>query len=122
MAMIGLGAYIADVPLNTVLFGRLMASTRFVGTAVFGIYLADCAGYSGSVLVQLAKDLFAGHISRLEFMQGFAWLLSIIGTVSVATGCLYSWRRAAADRALSAVSVPSSLLREAQAKSPAVDY
>ena len=49
MVLIGLGAYLAYVPYNTLFFERMMASTRFVGTAVFAIALADAAGYTGSV-------------------------------------------------------------------------
>jgi hypothetical protein len=83
MAFIGLGSYLAYVPYNTVLFERLMASTRFVGTAVFAMYLADSAGYTGSVAVQLGKDLLAGETSRLDFMCRFAQFLSLFGLVSI---------------------------------------
>jgi Family of unknown function (DUF5690) len=100
MALVGLGSYMAYVPFNTVLFDRLFASTRFVGTAVFGIYLADSGGYSGSIVLQLGKDLFAANMSRLEFMLAFAWFLSFTGSLLVMAGCLYFWRRGLADRAL----------------------
>ena len=93
MVLTGLGCYLAYVPFNTVLFDRLLASTRFVGTAVFGIYLADSAGYSGSIVLQLGKDLFAEQTSRLEFMLGFAWFVSFAGSILIAAGCLYFWRR-----------------------------
>jgi hypothetical protein len=89
MALIGFGSYLAYVPYNTVLFDRLMASTRFVGTAVFGMYLADSAGYSGSVVVQLSKDLILGESSRLEFMQRFALFISVLCTFSLLIGWLY---------------------------------
>ena len=93
MALVGLGSYMAYVPFNTVMFDRLLASTRFVGTAVFGIYLADSAGYSGSILLQLGKDVFAGPVSRLDFLRGFAWILSIAGSILMSAGCVYFWRR-----------------------------
>jgi hypothetical protein len=93
MVLTGLGSYLAYVPFNTVLFDRLLASTRFVGTAVFGIYLADSAGYSGSIVLQLSKDLFAGTTSRLEFMLGFAWFLSLAGSILIAAGGMYFWMR-----------------------------
>lgn len=89
MALIGFGSYLAYVPYNTVLFDRLMASTRFVGTAVFGMYLADSAGYSGSVVVQLGKDLIVGDLSRLEFMQRLSMFVSLFGTLSVLAGWIY---------------------------------
>ncbi|MGE4618915.1 MAG: DUF5690 family protein, partial [Planctomycetota bacterium] len=49
MVMVGLGAYLAYVPFGSVLFERVMAATRFPGTAVFTICLADAVGYTGSV-------------------------------------------------------------------------
>jgi hypothetical protein len=107
MGLVGLGSYVAYVPFNTVLFDRLLASTRFVGTAVFGIYLADSAGYSGSILLQLGKDVFAGPMTRLEFLRDFAWVLSVAGSILMFFGCLYFWRRAVVDR------MSSELINEA---------
>lgn len=89
MALIGFGSYLAYVPYNTVLFDRLMASTRFVGTAVFGMYLADSAGYTGSVAVQLGKDMLVGEVSRLEFMQRFSMFVSLFGMISVLAAWVY---------------------------------
>jgi len=94
VTLIGFGGYMAYVPYNSVLFDRLMASTHFVGTAVFCIYVADSAGYTGSCLVQLGKDLLATHTSRTQFLQYFSLLLSIVGTLTTLAGGLYFWRRA----------------------------
>src|SRR5205823_5106494 len=57
MTLTGLGSYLAYVPFGSVLFDRLIASTRVAGTAVFAIYVADAIGYTGSAGVQLFKDL-----------------------------------------------------------------
>jgi hypothetical protein len=85
--LIGLGAYLAYVPFNAVLFERLMAWTRASGTAVFAIYLADAAGYSGSVGVQLFKDLAQTDMSRLGFFRVFTYGLAAGGTVLLAGSC-----------------------------------
>jgi hypothetical protein len=110
MALVGLGSYMAYVPYNAMLFDRLMASTRFVGTAVFAMYLADSAGYTGSIALQLGKDLFAGKTSRSDFLQSYSWFLSLSGTLMLAGVCLYFWRVTAASRdatfALTATSEP----------------
>lgn len=91
MTMIGLGSYLAYVPYNTVLFDRLMASTRFVGTAVFAMYVADSVGYTGSIAVQLGKDLAVGSTSRLEFLLQFSVILSVCGTCALlAAGTYFS--------------------------------
>lgn len=91
--LVGLGGYMAYVPYNSVLFDRLMASTGFVGTAVFAIYVADSAGYTCSISVQLGKDVLAPQSSRLQFLQTLSLFVSFVGTVSVVAAGLYFWRR-----------------------------
>lgn len=79
MVLVGLGSYLAYVPFNAVLFERLVA-LRGAGSAVFGIYLADSLGYTGSIGVQLYKDLGAESLDRLTFFQHFSFALSLGGT------------------------------------------
>jgi hypothetical protein len=98
VALIGFGGYMAYVPYNSVLFDRLMASTQFVGTAVFAIYLADSAGYTGSVITQLGKDLFAAETTRTQFLQSFSLVLSLVGVISTAAGGCYFWQKGASNR------------------------
>jgi len=93
MTLTGLGSYLAYVPFGSVLFDRLIASTRAAGTAVFAIYLADAIGYTGSVGVQLFKDLSQSQISRLGFFKGFSHFMCVIGVTCMIMGCLYFMRR-----------------------------
>lgn len=93
MTCVGLGSYLAYVPYGSVLFDRLIASTRVVGTAVFAIYLADAIGYTGSVGVQLFKDLWGAEMSRLAFFKGFTYFMSALGLVSLLASCIYFLRR-----------------------------
>jgi hypothetical protein len=60
-ALVGLGAYLAYVPFGCVLFDRLLAYTRFAGTAVFAIYLTDAIGYTGSVTPTLPRPHLPRH-------------------------------------------------------------
>jgi len=92
----GLGAYLAYVPFNAVLFERMMAYTRFAGTAVFAIYLADSSGYTGAVGLQLYKDLVAGDATRLEFFKQLCYTISIFGTILVALSAIYFSRKSTA--------------------------
>lgn len=89
MILVGLGAYLAFVPFGSVLFDRLIASTRAVGTAVFAIYLADAIGYTGSIGIQLYKDLAEGQATRLEFFRGLTYFMSVVGVVLVAASLAY---------------------------------
>ena len=93
MTLTGLGSYLAYVPYGSVLFDRLIASTRTVGTAVFAIYLADAIGYTGSVGVQLYKDLAAGSVSRLGFFTGLTWFMCALGVVCLLGSAAYFARR-----------------------------
>ena len=100
-ALIGLGGYMAYVPYNSVLFDRLMASTGFVGTAVFAIYVADSAGYTFSISVLLGKDLLAGQTSRAAFLENFSLCVSAVGMVSVVAASVYVCRRGRETRVVS---------------------
>jgi hypothetical protein len=93
MILSGLGAYLAYVPYGSVLFDRTIAYTSFAGTAVFAIYLTDAIGYTGSVGIQLYKDLFQGESSRLSFMLGFTHFMSVLGFVLILLSLLYFLRR-----------------------------
>ena len=89
MILIGTGAYLAYVPYGAVLFERVMASTKVAGTAVFAIYLHDAIGYTGSITVQLYKDLGQGELDYYQFLRGFTWLLCGLGIVCFIASCLY---------------------------------
>jgi hypothetical protein len=76
MILVGVGSYMAYVPYGSILFDRMLATTHVIGTAVFAIYVADALGYTGSVGVQLYKDLVAGETTRLDFFRAFTYALS----------------------------------------------
>jgi hypothetical protein len=93
MVLTGLGSYLAYVPFGSVLFDRLIASTRATGTAVFAIYLADALGYTGSVGVQLFKDLGRGQLSHLQFFEGYSYFTSAVGSICLLGSAAYFLRR-----------------------------
>lgn len=93
MILVGLGSYLAYVPFGSMLFDRLIASTRVVGTAVFAIYVADFVGYTGSILIQLYKDFGQSEMSRLGFFRGFTYFLSVLGVTMLAASGAYFWRK-----------------------------
>ena len=101
MILCGLGSYLAYVPFGSVLFDRLIASTRAVGTAVFAIYLADAIGYGGAICVLLSKDLIAGDVSRLDFFRYLTYFMAILGSLLLIASCCYFllFHKAAPDKA-----------------------
>ncbi len=94
MSLVGLGSYLAYVPFGSMLFDRMIASTRVVGTAVFAIYLADAIGYTGSVGVQLYKDLAHSAASRLEFFRLFTYFMAALGSGLLGASAVYFLRAA----------------------------
>ena len=89
MILVGLGSYMAYVPHDSVIFDRIIASTRLPGTAVFAIYLADAVGYTGSMGLPLVKDWFFPEVSRLAFFRVFAYIVSLGGLGILAASCIY---------------------------------
>ncbi len=99
MVSTGLGAFLAYVPFNSVLFDRMIAATGVTGTAVFAIYVADAAGYTGSIGVQLFRDLVLGDSSRLVFFTGFTYFMAGIGVVCLFLSATWFARRTGQGRA-----------------------
>ena len=89
MIMCGLGSYLAYVPYGSVLFDRLIASTRVMGTAVFVIYIADSIGYVGSIGVMAFKDQIASDMSRLEFFKQLTYGMSGLGMTMIVLSMVY---------------------------------
>jgi hypothetical protein len=89
MVLVGLGSYLAYVPFGTALFERLIASTHFRGNAVFAIYIADSIGYTGSIALQVYKDLFQSDMNRFEFFHAFTYAFSVLGTGLLMASCIY---------------------------------
>ena len=89
MILCGLGSYLAYVPYGSVLFERLIASTRVMGTAVFVIYVADSIGYVGAIGVMGVKDQFAADVSRLDFFRYLTYGMSVLGVVMLVSSLIY---------------------------------
>jgi uncharacterized protein DUF5690 len=99
MICMGLGGYLAYVPFSSFLFDRIMAATRFAGTAVFAVNLADAVGYSGSLGMLLYKDVFAAESSRLGFFKTFTYGLSLGGAVLLSLAAVYFARQSQSSAA-----------------------
>lgn len=85
----GIGSFVAYIGYNTLLYERLMSHLKFPGTAIFAIYLSDAAGYSGSLLLQIYKDLFADNVSRLEFFVAMNYSLGILISIALIHSAIY---------------------------------
>ncbi len=93
MLLTGLGIYLAYVPFGTLLFERTFAYTRYAGTAVFAIYVADAIGYTGTVALQIYKDLLAGGRDELGFFIDFTKVVALAGVPLLACALIYFRRK-----------------------------
>jgi phosphonate degradation associated HDIG domain protein len=93
MLLVGLGSYMAYVPHDSVVFDRIIASTRVGGTAVFAIYLADAIGYTGAIGLPLLKDLIWSGVDRLVFFRAFTYVVSLGGIAMVVVSAVYFYRK-----------------------------
>ena len=74
IVLVGLGAYIAYIPVGSMLFERLIACFKYKSNAGFLIYIADAMGYVGSILVMLYQTIsvFFAHFSHANIKMPLA--------------------------------------------------
>lgn len=75
------------------LFDRFIAAGGRTGTAGFLIYVADAAGYVGSVVVLIVRNLVGLNLSWVEFLRDISYALALVGTVLIIGAGLYFARR-----------------------------
>jgi hypothetical protein len=89
MVLIGLGLYLGYVPFNSILFDRLLATFKYVGTVGFIIYVADAFGYLGSIGVLFVKEFTYANVSWLDFFISGGYALSVLGSVLIGGSMIY---------------------------------
>lgn len=94
MLLFAVGLYLAYVPYGAMLFERMMAASRFAGTAAFAIQLADGVGYTGSVIIQLLRDFAFGEFDRLWFVVRLGLVVSVAGVLLMTASGILCVRRA----------------------------
>lgn len=90
----GAGLYLVYTPFNAMLFDRLVAVSGRVATAGFLIYVADSAGYSGSVALLLWRNFGMLHVEWLTVFRVAAYSTAVVGLVLVTLSLIYFTRRA----------------------------
>ncbi|MFT5758959.1 MAG: hypothetical protein ACI9LM_003708 [Alteromonadaceae bacterium] len=89
MVWLGAGLYIAYIPYNCFLFDRMISAVGSTANAGFLLYLADSAGYLGSVGMLLYRTFASPDISWLAFFIQLCYLVSIGGGLLVTSSVLY---------------------------------
>jgi hypothetical protein len=102
----GAGLYIVYTPFNAMLFDRLVAVSGRVANAGFLIYVADSAGYAGSVALLLWRNFALLTAPWLTVFRYAAYTTSVVGIVLVSLSLGYfSHRSRRAARGLEPVPV-----------------
>jgi len=89
MVWLGTGLYIAYIPYNCFLFDRMISAVGSTANAGFLIYLADSAGYVGSVSILLYRTFASPDISWLNFFIQLCYFVAIAGGVLVCCSLAY---------------------------------
>lgn len=92
MTLVGLGLYLGYVPFGCMLFDRLLAAIRFVGTSGFMIYVADSFGYLGSVVLMLYKNFGQPTLPWLKFFVQYSYVTSVLCSVCFVFSLVYFYR------------------------------
>jgi hypothetical protein len=95
MILLGAGLYLSYTPYNGLLFDRLLAATGKVGTAGFLIYVADSAGYLGSVGLLLFKNLSGLKLPWVEFLVSASLISSVLGAGLLLYAARYFYKKLA---------------------------
>lgn len=92
MVWLGAGLYIAYIPYNCFLFDRMISAVGANANAGFLLYLADSAGYIGSVSILLYRTFATPEISWLNFFIHTIYAVSVIAAILVVSSLLYFYR------------------------------
>jgi len=98
----GAGLYVVYTPFNAMLFDRMVAVSGRVANAGFLIYVADAAGYAGSVVLLLWRNFAVPHVEWLGVFRVALYATALIGLVLVTLSLLYF-----NGRSRSAVAMPA---------------
>ena len=93
MVLLGSGLYLSYIPFNCFLFDRFVAIAGGVANAGFLIYLADSAGYVGSVSLMLVKNFYSPDLSWLTFFINAIYVTAIVGgSLTFIAWVYFRWR------------------------------
>ncbi len=99
MMLIGMGLFLAYMPMQIALFERMIAYFRIRANAGFFVYMCDSIGYLGSVVLMLYKEFFMKDLNWSMVMIRFTYLQSILAVVLLLTAGIFFYRVSLKKRA-----------------------
>lgn len=113
MVLLGAGLYISYIPYNCFLFDRMISAVGSTANAGFLIYLADSAGYLGSVSILLYRTFVTPEISWLSFFINACYWVGCVAALLVLCSLSYFVLRLSPfKQSCRLLPVPPSLIRE----------
>lgn len=89
MILIGLGLYLGYVPFNSIFFDRLIAAFKVSGTVGFIMYVADSAGYLGSITILFIKEFTFARASWVNVFITSGYVMSVFGLICIGGSMYY---------------------------------
>ena len=88
MLLLGMGLFLAYIPIQVALFERMIAFFKIKANAGFFVYICDSIGYLGSVILILYKEFFMQTVSWMNVLIKFSHLqttvsLFLLGCVAI---------------------------------------
>lgn len=74
MLLMGMGLFLAYIPIQVALFERMIALFQLRANAGFFVYICDSIGYLGSVMLLLYKEFFMTQVSWEAVLIKFSYL------------------------------------------------
>jgi MFS-type transporter involved in bile tolerance (Atg22 family) len=90
MSLSGLGLYFAYIPYNAIFFERMIATFKSNGNVGFVMYIADAAGYLGSVTILFVKEFGTENIHGwMHFFKRGLYSMAVIGGIAATLSYFY---------------------------------
>lgn len=89
MVLLGAGLYLSYIPYNCFLFDRMISAVGGAANAGFLIYLADSAGYLGSVGILLYRTFGRPDLTAFAFFVAACYWVALIAALLVLASLIY---------------------------------
>lgn len=99
MLLLGMGLFLAYIPIQVAVFERIIALFKLKANAGFFVYICDSIGYLGSVGLLLYKEFFMKYTSWSHVLMRFSYLVSFINILLLIVVVLFFNRKLYIKRA-----------------------
>jgi MFS family permease len=93
MVLLGMGLFLAYIPMQVALFERTIALFRMRANAGFFVYICDATGYLGSVGLTLYKEFFMKDLNWSRLLINFSYVQSTVSLVILVFVVVFFYRR-----------------------------